>query len=141
MASYQGPIKPGTSKKRFRETGKSVTIKSGGYHGPVRPGRDEEVFRRTGRSVIAGSTEASQAQREIEVFVSLTDHIDDQWVTQFNELYRNILNGLNPQSKSVASLNWGASVTQPAESELQVDTGKEITKVKKLFVSLNIFMC
>ena len=50
MASYQGPIKPGTSESTFRKTGKSVSV----YQGPVRPTDNEETFRKTGVSTGGG---------------------------------------------------------------------------------------
>jgi len=46
MASFQGPVRPGTSESVFRETGRTQRE----YQGPVRPGTDVEKFRRTGRS-------------------------------------------------------------------------------------------
>lgn len=47
MVIYQGPVRPGYSEKKFRETGESVPLISG----PVRPGDDESIFRETGRTV------------------------------------------------------------------------------------------
>ena len=44
---FQGPIQPGTSEKKFRETGETVAL----FQGPVQPGVDVQVFRETGRTV------------------------------------------------------------------------------------------
>ena len=47
MAVYQGPIKPGTSEQKYRDTGKSVPL----YQGPVPRGYDEKTFRETGKTI------------------------------------------------------------------------------------------
>ena len=52
---YQGPIKPGTSEKEFRDSGKSIPL----FQGPIKPGTSEEVFRRTGRSSGGSSSSSS----------------------------------------------------------------------------------
>ena len=50
---YFGPVRPGTSEKVFRETGKERRVKSG----PVPFGTSEEVFRETGQTKITSESQ------------------------------------------------------------------------------------
>ena len=43
---FKGPVRPGESEERFRETGETKRK----FRGPVRPGTDKEKFRRSGSS-------------------------------------------------------------------------------------------
>lgn len=43
---FKGPVRPGVSEEKFRETGETVRE----FRGPVRPGTDVEKFRKTGIS-------------------------------------------------------------------------------------------
>lgn len=63
---FQGPVRPGTSVKTFRETGRSVPRGGGRFAGPVRPGRDEKIFRATGESVTIGSARAIELEKQIK---------------------------------------------------------------------------
>lgn len=60
---FQGPVRPGTDVKKFRETGKSAPAP---FSGPTRPGTDVKKFRSTGRSSGGSSSSSRRRSRERE---------------------------------------------------------------------------
>ncbi len=50
------------------------------------------------------------AQKEIEVFASLSDQMKEEWIQKFNSLYANVQKGLNSRLKNQAPLNWGEMI-------------------------------
>jgi hypothetical protein len=74
------------------------------------------------------------AQKEIEVFASLSDQMKEEWVQKFNHLYANIQKGLNPRLKNQTSLNWGEVIATNSNKVISKTNSQKpapaITKAK-----------